>query len=340
MKKNTAQQRRCFTIAVPLVEHMIATSISLPLEMLEAAVTYSQLKGSHRYSTKVHFYSSSLTTVSATGGLTLSPDTLYSAVAPVDLILVPALWRNPLSQLKKNQPLVQWIKQKYQENALISVGGTGVVFPAEAGLLNDQPAATHWFYLEKLQRYYPAVNFKPHHLITQSNRIYCAGSVNSIADLMVHLIKMMMGVSIALKVEQQFSHEIRKPYEETCFSSGQLSHHQDEAIVLLQEWLTNNYSKHITLADMSALSGLQRRTLSRRFKNATSLSPLTYLKQIRLRQSRDLLKNSNLSIAEIALSTGFNDPDYFSRVFFQHYQSTPSNFRKSVREKLFQLHRY
>ncbi|MDB2384758.1 helix-turn-helix domain-containing protein [Endozoicomonas sp.] len=325
------------SVAVPLLDHMISTSVTLPLEMLEAAATYSQLKGHHTHHITVRFYSYALEPVQATGGLILSPDTLYSEAIPVDLILIPALWRNPLTQIRKNQPLIQWLSQQHQESALISVGGTGVVFPAEAGLLDKQPAATHWFYLEKLQRRYPAIDFKPHHLITRSGRIYCAGSVNSVADLMVHLIKMIMGASIALNVEQQFSHEIRKPYEETCFTSDYTSIHHDEAIILLQEWLKSHYSQDITLADMSNIAGLQGRTLSRRFKQATNLSPAAYLKRIRLQHSRELLKNSNLSIAEIAVSIGFNDPDYFSRTFARHYQLTPSDFRKSVREKLFQL---
>ncbi len=239
--------------------------------------------------------------------------------------------------VRKNRILLQWIKEQHQGSATFSVGGTGVVFLAEAGLLNGQPAATHWYYLERLQHHYPAVEFKPHHLVTRSGRIYCAGSVNSVADLTVHLIKMMMGKSIALRVEQQFSHEIRKSFEETCFTEDHVTTHQDEVIVMLQEWLQTHYQDELSLADMSNISGLHVRTLNRRFKQATNLSPMGYLKELRLRQARELLKSTNLGIAEIALQVGYNDPDYFSRCFHKHYQIKPTDFRRSVREKLFQL---
>ncbi|MDP0587796.1 MAG: helix-turn-helix domain-containing protein [Candidatus Endonucleobacter bathymodioli] len=323
-------------IAVPLFQHMIATSITLPLEMLEAASVYSRLEGNHN-PLEITFCSDTSDKIRATGGIFLASDTLYPNTGKADLVLVPALWRNPLTEITKNNRLISWLIKQHSNNALILVAGTGVVFLAEAGLLNKQPAATHWFYLDKLQRRYPAVNFKPHHLITRSGRIYCAGSVNSVADLAVHVIKVIMGSSVALRVEQQFSHEIRKSFEETCFPQDDNSNHHDEAIVLLQEWLNNHYQDNILLSDMSRVSGLHIRSLGRRFKQATSLPPASYLKNIRLQKSQELLKSSNLCIAEIALSIGYDDPNYFSRSFYKQYHLTPSNFRKSVREKLFSL---
>ena len=328
---------KTLAIAAPLIDHMISTSVTLPLEMLEAAATYSRLNSRSYFDIHINFFASTLEPVRATGGLTLFPDTVFSANDAPQLILIPALWRNPLIHARKNPTLIQWLKKQHQQNALIAVGGTGVVFPAEAGLLDHQPAATHWFYLKTLQQHYPSIHFKPHHLITRSGNIYCAGSVNSVADLMVHLIKIIMGPTVAMQVERQFSHEIRKSYEQTCFTSSSVSSHHDEAIVLLQAWLQTHYAHPISLADMSKKSGLQQRTLSRRFKYATNLSPLAYLKQLRLQQAKELLNNSNLSIGEIALSVGYQDADYFTRVFTQHYQLTPSAYRKSVREKLFQL---
>ena len=64
---------------------------------------------------------------------------------------------------------------------------------------------------------------------------------------------------------------------------------------------------------------------------------MEYVRKIRLDQGRDLLKNTNLSIVEIAQQVGYTDADYFSRLFKRYYQLTPSEFRRSVRGKLFYL---
>ena len=337
MKHDNRTPSTQLNIAVPLVNNMISTSITLPLEMMEAASTYSQMEGNKKL-LNVNFYAETRTAIKAAGGLLLHPDTSYDETSNADLVLVPALWRNPITQIRKNINLISWLRKQHENNALISVGGTGVVFLAEAGLLNNQPAATHWFYLQKLQQHYPNIDFKPHHLITHSGRIYCAGSVNSVADIMVHIIKIVMGASVAIRVEQQFSHEIRKSFEETSFTMIGTTPHKDEAIVLLQEWLNNNYQQDISISDMSRISSLHYRTLGRRFRKATNYSPMTYLKRLRLRQSIDLLKNSNLSIHEIANSVGYNHPEYFSRSFYKQYKLTPTDYRKSVREKLFRLY--
>ncbi|WP_330925329.1 GlxA family transcriptional regulator [Candidatus Sororendozoicomonas aggregata] len=326
------------TIAIPLVPRMIATSITLPLEMLEAARAYCALTHHHK-TLKIILCAETLSPVKTTGGLMLTPDTCYHDTGQADLILVPALWRNPIPQVRRHTALLRWLRQQQSGQPFFAVGGTGVTFLAEAGLLNNQPATTHWFYLKRLQHQYPLVHFKPHHLMTCSNRIYCAGSVNSMADLMVHIIKLTMGSTVAAKVEQQFSHEIRKSFEDNGFTEKDARAHQDESVIQLQEWLDINYASAITLKTMTDYTGLHPRTLSRRFKQATTCTPMVYLAHCRIRQAKALLKDSNLGIADIGMMVGINDPDYFSRLFFKHCQITPSNYKKSVREKLFHINK-
>ena len=336
MNAATKQELTLNRVLIPMVEHMIATSVSLPLEMLEAGLTYKRLhNGNHDLETR--FCANSLDPLQATGWLKLIPDCLLDESGQGDLILVPALWRNPVPVVRKHPELIQWLNRQYDNGATFAVAGTGVAFMAEAGLLDHQPAATHWFYLEKLQRCYPLIDFKPNHLITRSDRIYCAGSVNSVADLMVHLLGMALGETVAHKVEQQFSHEIRRSFKDTYFSDDHATVHQDEVIVELQGWILENYASDIDIDHLCEQSGLNRRTLSRRFKQATGSSPLLYLKKHRLDQARDLLKSTDLSIAEISLQVGYCDPDYFRRLFKQHYQLSPSDFKRSVRGKLFYL---
>ena len=323
-------------VLVPLTEHMLTTSISLPLEMLQAAMTYSQLQRQDG-KTEIRFCAESLTSVQSMSGILLTPDSTLEESGQADLVLVPALWRNPMPVVRNAHVLVQWLKQQHANGALFCVAGTGIAFMAEAGLLDGQPAATHWYYLDRLKKHYRKVDFKPNHLITRSGRIYCAGSVNSVADLMVHIIGLAMGESVAHRVEQQFSHEIRRPFEQTHYAEDHTTVHRDEVIVRLQDWLQNHFSEEIGQEQLVVQSGLTKRTLHRRFKEATGISPSAYLQKLRLSQSTELLKSTDLSVSEIALRCGYGDPDYYSRLFKKHYQLSPSDFRRSVRGKLFHL---
>ena len=278
-----------------------------------------------------------LLTIPTTGGLTLTADKTLEQSGVGDVILIPALWRNPIPVVRKHPKIVQWLKDQYDLGHHLLERETGVAFIAATGLLDKLPATTHWSYMEKLQYFYPEVDFKPNHLITRAGRIYCAGSVNSVADLMVHLIGKAFGESIAQTVEQQFSHEIRKPFKDTHFAQDHATAHQDEAIIALQGFIHHQFTDEITLDLLVGISGLNKRTLNRRFLQATGCSPMAYIRNIRLDHAKDLLKNTNLSITEVAIQIGYRDADYFSRQFKLHHQLTPSGFRKSVRAKLFYI---
>ena len=324
-------------VLVLTIEHMISTSITLPLEMLEAARTYQRISTKHAPKIDVHFCAQQTKPVTTTGGLHITPDCSLSETGTGDLILIPALWRNPIPVVRKHPEVIQWIQQQHDAGAVFVVAGTGVAFVASAGLLNHQPATTHWFYMNKLQRFFPSVDFMTNHLITRAGRIYCAGSVNSVADLMIHIIGATQGDGVARKLEQQFSHEVRKSFEETHYADDHKTTHEDETVVTLQHFIHQHFASDITLNDLCHLSGLNSRTLNRHFQRATRTTPMAYVRQIRLDQATDLLKNTNLSISEVALQSGFSEADYFARLFKRRYQLTPTEFRRSVRGKLFYL---
>lgn len=66
---------------------------------------------------------------------------------------------------------------------------------------------------------------------------------------------------------------------------------------------------------------------------------MQYLQQVRLDNAKELLRNSNLGIAEIAFSTGYGDSSQFAVQFRKHMKSSPSAYRELVRKKLFQVNR-
>ena len=67
--------------------------------------------------------------------------------------------------------------------------------------------------------------------------------------------------------------------------------------------------------------------LYRKLKALTNQSPSVFIRDQRLTQSALLLKNLELHIAEVAYRSGFNDPNYFSRVFHRKYGQSPRDYR-------------
>ena len=323
-----------------LFENMLATSATLPSEMLLAAQSAAdkvKKATSVQTSPPIQIRTASMTgeSVLTRSGLRWQPDSSLAELDSSQLIYIPGLWRNPRPIIKKSDIFLAWLQNQYQNGALISAVGTGCCFLAEAGLLNGRAATTHWHYFDQFQKDYPLVHLKRQYFITQAGTLYCAASVNSLADLTVHFIQRLFGKEIASHVERHFSHEIRRAYEASGFFEQEHSRHPDEDITQIQIWLQDNYYRDINMLQLAEKFGMSTRTLNRRFKGALGISPLNFLQEIRINIAKDLLKTSNLSIAEIVDKVGYQDAGFFTSLFKKHMGITPNAYRETVRAKLF-----
>ena len=324
-----------YTAATLLYSHALATSVTLPMEILQAASQMAsvRLRSGPQVRMLLAAPESGLLTLSS--GLTLMPDITYRELPVLDLLLLPAIWRNPLPTINAMSGSLDILRRYAAAGTRICSVGTGSCLLAEAGLLDGQVATTHWNYFDQFARRYPHVRLKTRHLITQSDNIYCVGSVNSIADLMVHISEEWFGGRIARAVENQFSPEIRRSFRAAAYQTEADSSHHDETVIEAQLWLREHLDQPLTIARLAAQLDLTPRTLNRRFRQATGLSPQAYLQGLRINHARELLKHSNLGVAEIAWQLGLQDASYFSQLFRRHCGMSPLSYREAVRGKLF-----
>jgi transcriptional regulator GlxA family with amidase domain len=346
------ENRLVHKITFLLCDNMLATSTTLPFEMLRAAesaargAAESAARGAaekvargrgDRNVEPVLIQTTAIDKlpVKTSVGFLLLPDTMLEEVGNSDIIYLPALWRNPRPIVKKHPQLLEWLRKAYENGAMICAVGTGCCFLAEAGLLDDKPATTHWHYFDQFQRDYPRVKLKRQYFITQASNLYCSASVNAMADLTVHFVKRIYGKTIASFVERNFSHEIRRSYENTSYFEGHTKQHPDEDIVQAQIWLQDNYNRQIKVSEVASRFDMSVRTFNRRFKTATAQSPLQFLQGIRIEIAKDLLQTSNLNVSEVADKIGYQDVGYFTTLFIKLLSTSPREYRATVRAKLF-----
>ena len=338
-RKNIAQAKQ-LQVGLVIYQHVLATGLTLPLEMLLAGEAFARRYDKSIMKLKTQLVSQKDKAVTSRAGIKFFPDvtldnlTVDESYIP-DIILVPSLWRNPRPVLKQHAKLIAWLKHCWQQGSTLLAVGTGVCFLAESGLLDDHSATTHWHYVEQFKRDYPKVELKPDFFITQSERIFCAASLNALADIIVHIINQAYGRSAAQNVERNFSHEIRKPYEEQRYLEGAGDRHPDELITQIQFWMRTNLSSPLNLAELANEFDISQRTFTRRFKDATGLKASEYWQKIRLEAAQDLLSASNLSIQEVAFQVGYYDQSNLTRLFKQTLKLTPRDYRAMVRKKLF-----
>ncbi len=78
---------------------------------------------------------------------------------------------------------------------------------------------------------------------------------------------------------------------------------------------------------------LSKSTLYRKLKTMTGLSPVEFIRNIRLKHACRMLRHPSVSVSEVAYRVGFSDPNYFALCFKTEFGATPSDYRKLSRPK-------
>lgn len=112
----------------------------------------------------------------------------------------------------------------------------------------------------------------------------------------------------------------------------------NKSVSLITHYINQNYRENITLDILAEVGYINKYYLAHRFKSDMNISPIEYLNQVRIRESKILLETTDYSIADIAEFIGFSSQSFFTQVFKRTTNQTPSNFRKIVKKKAIESH--
>ncbi|AAK79419.1 AraC-like DNA-binding protein/mannose-6-phosphate isomerase-like protein (cupin superfamily) [Clostridium acetobutylicum] len=92
--------------------------------------------------------------------------------------------------------------------------------------------------------------------------------------------------------------------------------------------IEEKYTEKLTLNELADCVNFSTHHFCRTFKQMTGKTTTDYINGIRLYKSTNYLKQTDLNITEIAIKCGFDNNNYFSRLFKKHYDMTPTKYRK------------
>ncbi len=100
----------------------------------------------------------------------------------------------------------------------------------------------------------------------------------------------------------------------------------------ITKYIQDNISDtELSVHDLYEIFGMSRTPFYHKLKSLVDLSPSDYIRSIRLKRAKTLLKNRNNNISEVAYSVGFSNPKYFSTCFKKHFGQSPSAFVTEIR---------
>lgn len=99
------------------------------------------------------------------------------------------------------------------------------------------------------------------------------------------------------------------------------------------KYVQKNYATEISIDEICNELNINKCYFCSIFKKETGLTFINYLNNYKIEKSKELLKNSNLSLLDISLSVGYNNQSYFSTVFKKITSQTPFEFREEIFQK-------
>ncbi len=102
----------------------------------------------------------------------------------------------------------------------------------------------------------------------------------------------------------------------------------------LIEILKTNLQNPPTLEKLARIAGMNHTKLNFIFRSVTGQTIFSYLRNLRLEKSKEMLDTTNFNIAEISDINGFSNPSHFSREFTSQYKISPKAYRKALNNLL------
>lgn len=261
-------------------------------------------------------------------GLELQAHCSYQEIQTADIVVVPTIAAPIQDVLQQNPELIQFLKSAHTDSTLIAGNCTGNFFLAEAGILDNRVATTHWGFQDIFRTHYPQVKLNADLMISRDQNIYCAGGGLAWFDLGLHLIERFYGFEVAMQSAKSFVIDYRRD-SQLSYSLLKIGQpHHDELVQNVQNWLEQHFHESFSLDDIATRFNVTTRTLIRHFKQALDLPPNQYLQAIRIEAARKRLEETDQAVDVIMQNIGYQDPSSFRRLFHRKTGLTPLEYRR------------
>jgi AraC family carnitine catabolism transcriptional activator len=261
--------------------------------------------------------------VRATNGMLTPTESIRDERRRLSTIFVIASFEAKLHS--KDRRIKTWLQRQSIFGAQIAGIEMGTELLAAAGLLDGHNAAVHWDNFEGFQEAYPRVRATTKFYTIEPRLMTCAGAT-AVADMMSAWMAQDHGSVFTEEISQHLlqprlrrSSEDQTAVTEVGVADGAVA----EAIRLMQK----SINSPLSCERIAAGVGLSRRQLERQFRHHMSIAPLKYYINLRVSTAHKLLQQTDLSVSQVAVATGFDTLEHFSRIYKSKFGRPPSRDR-------------
>ncbi|WP_459614727.1 GlxA family transcriptional regulator [Bordetella sp. 2513F-2] len=261
------------------------------------------------------------------GRIRVVADGLLADAGTPDVCVVPPLLGSVSDAVLNNAEIIDWIGRHYRAGGEVASLCVGAALLAAGGLLDGKHAVVHWVAHNQYASLFPAVRWVSDRVLMYDNRIYTSGGALSAAHLVLHLIEKYTDRATAIWCAKFFQLDWgRRSQLPFAVFMGQKAHN-DAIVRAVQDEIERRYAERITVEGLADRHALGRRTLERRFRQATGYSILEYLQRIRVEAAKTQLETTRKSVAEVMYDVGYSDTKAFRELFAKYSGMSPVGYR-------------
>jgi AraC family transcriptional regulator, glycine betaine-responsive activator len=217
-----------------------------------------------------------------------------------------------------------------RQGVRLGSASSGSFILARAGLLDGCRCTIHWENIPVFKELYPQLDVAFTLYELDERRMTCSGGTAAL-DMMLKLIENQHGRKLAQQISQQFQHDRIR----TEIDSQQMADRMDLAmsaprLIDVINLMENNIEVPLSLPAIAKKCKLSLRQIERLFHKYRDLTPSQYYLSLRLMHAKQLLLNTNRSVIDISIATGFETQSYFTACYRKHFGSSPRNHRTQV----------
>ncbi|WP_417224154.1 GlxA family transcriptional regulator [Amphritea sp.] len=255
-----------------------------------------------------------------------SLSTLINQPLP-DLLIICGGYR---CSTQPDATLTRLLKLADSQDRLIGGLWNGAIALAHAGLLDQLSCALHPDNHAYMREQFPKVKVSEQVSIIEGKRLSSAGPMSAMG-MMLQLISQLRGKDITRAIREiiscdqlsESSHvRINQPGDNPCLPQNLRD---------IMALMAANIEEPMSVEELAACTGISRRQIERLFQNHLETSPGRYYLELRITHARRLLLQSNESITNIALASGFVSTSHFSNCYKDYFGASPSHAREQAK---------
>jgi transcriptional regulator GlxA family with amidase domain len=258
----------------------------------------------------------------ASNGVVLGPDCDWAEAGGLDWLIVCA---GATATTFRDGPMLRRLAALARQGVRMGGVSAGPYLLARAGLLSGYRFTLHWELAVSFTEEFPDLDLRRNLFEIDRDRLTCSGGAAPL-DMMHALLAHEHGTTLAMAVSDWFLQtEVREGGHPQRMSPSERFGVRNPALLRVLAYMDAHLEQPGSSADLAAAAGVSLRQLERLFQAHFGMTPSAYQLKVRLEHARMLLRQTGLSMMEVAMTTGFTNASHFAHAYRARFGRTPSS---------------